>query len=174
VLNKPLLLVGLAGAGKSTVGRLIAARIGTSFIDLDSEVEREAGMSIGTIFDKLGQSRFRDMETNALCDALEVRPPAVIATGGGTLVKSSNRTSATTRGCVVWLQVSPEQAATRCAASAERPLLQAGEASEVLHAQLADRQGGYSMARLVIDTDGLTPEMVATAVVDGLQQDGVL
>ena len=174
MLNKPLLLVGLAGAGKSTVGRLIAARLGTSFIDLDSEVEREAGMSIGTIFDKLGQSRFRDMETNALLDALAVHPPAVIATGGGTLVKSSNRASATTGGCLVWLQVSPEQAATRCAVSSERPLLQAGEASEVLHAQLADRQEGYSMAQLVIDTDGQSPDVVATAVLEALQQDGVL
>lgn len=174
MLNKPLLLIGLAGAGKSAVGVVVAARLETIFIDLDNEVEREAGMTIGMIFDKLGQSRFRDMESKALFDALSMYPPAVIATGGGTFVKLSNRDHACAHGYVVWLQVSPEQAAIRCARSTDRPLLRAGEPSELLRAQLVDRLDAYSVASRTIDTDGLSTDAVASAVVEGLRQDGVI
>ena len=174
MLNKPLLLIGLAGAGKSVVGRLVAAQLETRFIDLDNEVEQEAGMTIGMIFDKLGQSRFRDMESKALFDALSMYPPAVIATGGGTFVKLSNRDHACAHGYVVWLQVSPEQAAIRCARSTERPLLRAGEPTEVLRAHLVERRDAYMVASRTIDTDGLSTDAVASAVVEGLRQDGVI
>ena len=173
MLKKPLLLVGISGAGKSTVGRLLAERVDVAFIDLDDWVEKEAGMTVGAVFDKLGQSRFRDLESTVLCQALQSQPPAVIATGGGAMVRSQNRDQAREQGYVIWLEVSPALAASRCQHGIDRPLLRDGDTVETLRALLAERAEGYREASMVIQTEHYAPEDVVAHIVDALEKGGL-
>ena len=168
MLKKSLLLVGISGAGKSTVGRLLAEELGVAFVDLDDRVEQEAGMSVGAIFDKLGQSRFRDLETKVLSEALDAHPPLVIATGGGAMERTQNQEKARDHGVLVWLEVSPEMAAARCHQGNDRPLLRDGDAVKTLNQLLVNRTVGYQEARIVVQTDGRTPEGVVSHIVDAL------
>jgi len=170
VLKKPLLLVGISGAGKSTVGRLLAERFGVAFVDLDDWVEKEAGMTVGAVFDKLGQSRFRDLEALVLSRALQSQPPAVIATGGGAMIRTQNRVQARDQGCVIWLEVSPALAASRCQHGIDRPLLRDGDAVGTLESLLAERAQGYGEASMVVQTDDCAPSDVVNRIVDALER----
>ena len=145
------------GAGKSTVGPLVAERLGLPFVDLDKEIERAAQASVAVLFARDGEPGFRAMETRAL-EAIALGPAAVVALGGGTLhVRPENR--ALLAGIpVVWLQVSWPVLEARLAASATRPLVgRAKELYEVRRPELARPDH-------VVDADDV-PEVVAARVV---------
>jgi shikimate kinase len=117
-----LFLVGLPGAGKSTVGRQVARRLGKAFIDADNELERKLGVSIPTIFEIEGEAGFRDREEAVLAELTE-RGDIVLATGGGAVIRPINRERLKANGTVVYLHAQPELLWERTRKSRHRPLL---------------------------------------------------
>lgn len=165
MFSSRIFLVGLSGGGKSTVGRLVARRLGWEFVDSDDEIERVAGRPVTLIFEQEGEAAFREREA-AVLRGLASREPVVVATGGGAPTTPESRL-ALGAGFVVWLAVSPAEAARRLAAdpsASERPLL-AGDARMRLEALFQARQELYRGADAAIDVDELEPEQVADEVV---------
>lgn len=160
-----LYLVGNMGSGKTTVGRLIAERLGLPFYDLDAEIERFARRKIADIFAEGGEQGFRKVESQMLTSISERRPPAVIATGGGTVLREANRECMRFSGWVVYLFASLETLWQRVQHSTDRPLLQTGKPREQLQALMQEREPLYQEADWVVETDDRTPEEVAEAVV---------
>lgn len=158
------MLVGLSGSGKSTVGRLLAERLGWQFTGTDEEIARLHEAEVGDVFRELGEARFREQEARLL-DRMAGEPKTVAATGGGALTTSRGRLAAA-RGFVVWLRVTPEEAARRLAAdpaTERRPLL-AGDTLVRLVELLTARSHLYSLADATVDVDGRRPEEVAQIV----------
>ncbi|MEO6812270.1 MAG: shikimate kinase [Isosphaeraceae bacterium] len=161
-----LSLVGYRGTGKTTVGRLVAARLGLEFADADHELERRAGRSIATIFAEHGEPSFRDLEEAVLQD-LSTRPGLVLATGGGAILRETNRAALKRLGPVVWLTAPVETLARRLQGDrASRPALTAAgtlaEIADVLNARTPLYQ---EVADLVIDTKGHSPRRVADLII---------
>jgi shikimate kinase len=162
-----VVLVGLSGSGKSTVGRLLAARLGRAFVDTDDLVVALAGCSIPDLFAREGEVAFRAVERRAVAGAVG-GPPAVIATGGGAPTDATNRAALWRGNLVVWLDAPVEALAARVgAAGTGRPLL-AGGAAERLVGLAEARRPVYASAHLRLETDGRPPEAVAAEIVAAL------
>lgn len=169
-----LVLVGLMGAGKSAVGRRVAAVLGRRFVDLDEEIERRESCSVPDIFAGLGEQAFRDREQWALADLLELREPLVIATGGGTVLRWSNREAMREHGTVVWLRANADTLIERVGDGEGRPLL-AGDAAATIERLVEERRKLYAAAgHHVVDVDLLTPEEATQAVIGAARSDAVL
>lgn len=152
-----VVLVGMMAAGKSTVGKLLADRLGWRFIDLDAEIVREAGTSIAEIFGTQGELAFRAMERR-LTAALHSVAPAVLAPGGGWITNPGVRDALPPGACLVWLKVTPEEAVRRAlAVGEERPLLAGPDPVGAARRLLAAREPLYSAADVVVDVEGREP-----------------
>ena len=154
-------LIGLSGGGKSTAGKLLAARLGWDFLDTDEEIERRTGRRVTDIFRDEGEEAFREIEVAVLADTAH-REDIVVSTGGGAVTRPEART-VMGQGFVVWLSVAPEEAARRLEAdpsTADRPLLQ-GDTRGRLEALLQAREEFYRAADAAVDVDDLPPETVA-------------
>ena len=178
--DRHLVLIGMMGVGKSSVGRRLALRLGRPFVDTDKLVEERAGKSVPEIFADDGEPAFRALESEAVGAALESRSWAVVAFGGGAVLDPANRDRVRQAALVVWLQAPPRELARRVSASQKRsggtarPLLVQGspEATsgvqgvpEILQAIAAGREECYrAAAHILIDTAGRSPGQVATAV----------
>lgn len=162
-----LVLVGFMGAGKSTVGSLVARALGWEFVDLDDQVERSAGRSVPEIVRRLGLAAFRRMEADAGVQAL-ARDRVVVAAGGGWAAEPGRMAETRRVARTVWLQVSPATALARVAASGvPRPLLEdAPDPLATAEALLAERAPRYALGDIRIDTEGKSPEEVAREVLD--------
>jgi shikimate kinase len=146
-------LVGFMGSGKSTVGRLLAERLGWHFADLDEEIETQQGTSIGDIFDQRGEEEFRRIETEALrahVRRIERGRPTVVALGGGTFVQAANFDILENHGVAIWLDCPLETVRRRVALASHRPLARDFERLEVLY---ATRQAAYARAEYRISTE---------------------
>lgn len=161
--RRHLLLVGLSGAGKTTVGRLVAAALGAPFVDLDEAVARRAGRTIAAVFEAEGEAAFRALESACAEDAL-AGSPAVVAAGGGYFDDPANRLAASVGALTVYLEVEPSAAASRLGGSGGRPLLAEGDPAARLAALLALRRARYLTAAHVVATDGRAAEEVAEEV----------
>ena len=152
--TKPVWLVGMMGAGKSTVGPALGARLGRPFIDTDAEVERRAGCPIAEIFAQQGEAAFRRLEAEVMEAA--TREHAVVALGGGAIAQPGAPERLAATGTVVYLRASPERLALRIDDPSKRPLL-AGlgpeERAERLRALLVEREPCYRSAKVTIDTE---------------------
>lgn len=138
-----IVLVGLSGTGKSSVGRRIAAHLGRPFFDADGEIERRAGRTVRDIFATDGEPAFRELEAEVMADLLGAGAPSVIAAGGGAVVTESTRKLLTEPGVfVVWLTASPEFLASRTVKKAHRPLLDDDPAA-ALRRLLVERTAWY-------------------------------
>ena len=162
-----LVLVGLMGAGKTTVGARCAARLDRPFVDTDELVETATARTIAEIFESEGEQAFRAHERRAVADACASPDPLVIACGGGAVVDAENRDLLRARGVVVWLRAGPEVLAGRVRPGGSRPLLARGETVDVL-TDLADvRAAAYrDTAHTVVETDDLDLEEVVNAVLE--------
>lgn len=161
-------LTGFMGAGKTTVGPLLAELLGCSFIELDEVIETRAGASIPEIFGELGEAAFRSLESEAL-RSLEKNEPAVVATGGGAVLRAENRDRMRRRGLIVFLDPPFELLENRLAASpsAARPLLLDRERTRTLYEQ---RLPSYRDADLQIEIgSNLEPRQVAEAIFEHLR-----
>lgn len=166
-----LALIGCRGTGKSTVGRMVAARLDRTFLDADLELESRAGRPISAIFASWGEAVFRDWEERTLAELVTGFPDAVLATGGGVVVREANRALIRDFGFIVWLTADPGTLARRLesdrAALAARPALtSAGTIDEI--AQVLDSRAHLyqALADTVIDTTGSPAEDVAAVVVE--------
>ena len=167
----PIVLVGLSGAGKTVVGRLLASRLDWSFVDLDAEVERVKGRSIADVFTDQGEPAFRELE-HRVTRSVAVDSRTVVSTGGGWMVRPELRET-WPDAVRVWLQVEPGSAAARLALDrSTRPLLAGPDPEDDLRRLLARRLSGYRLAEIVVGTDGLAPEAVVDAILDGLAATG--
>ncbi|MEM9904270.1 MAG: shikimate kinase [Cyanobacteria bacterium P01_D01_bin.44] len=170
-------LVGMMGAGKSTVGKRLAEQLGYRFLDTDTVIEQTAGHPISQIFAEQGETVFRDLETQVL-NQVSTYPRLVVATGGGMVIKPINW-SYLQYGAVVWLDVPVVQLVTRLTGDASRPLLQTAEQTTEQTADLqtkledllAQRHGRYAQADIRIAYEaGEGPDAIATRIITALKQ----
>ncbi|MDP6833255.1 MAG: helix-turn-helix transcriptional regulator [Alphaproteobacteria bacterium] len=148
-------LIGLRGAGKSTLGRALAKRLELPFVQLNKEIEAAAGMSQDEIFDLLGQAAFRRLERQCLDQVVEAHPRAVIETGGGLVAEAGTYERLLSSCHTIWLQASPEEHMARVAAQGDqRPMAGNREAMDDLRRILSGREGLYSKADASLDTTG--------------------
>jgi shikimate kinase len=157
-----IVLTGFMGTGKSTVGRLLARRLGWPFVDTDELIESRHG-SIPEIFAEHGEARFRELERE-IAQALAARHGTVVATGGRLLLDAANEAALGASGVIVCLAASTEELVARLAGEADRrPLLQGDDPSARIRDLLAERASGYGRFPQVV-TDGRSPEAVVDAV----------
>lgn len=147
-----IFLIGLMGAGKTTIGRQLAQALGKEFIDSDHEIEARTGVNIPLIFELEGERGFREREV-AIIDELTARDNVVLATGGGAVLYEENRQHLKERGTVIYLQASVEQLLERTRKDKNRPLLQTADPEARLQALLMEREPLYiDLADLVVRT----------------------
>jgi len=161
-MNPPrnLLLIGFMGAGKTTVGRALAARLGWATVDCDDLIEARAGKTIAAIFAEDGEAHFRDLESEVTAD-LHHYQHTVITTGGGVVERPENLGHLRRAGRVIYLRARPETLYGRVRGSDHRPLLRVADPEARIRALLASRAPSYEQADRIVDTDDLTiPEVV--------------
>ncbi len=150
-IAKPLVLVGLMGCGKSSVGRRLAARLGVSFVDTDDEIVKAAGMSIPEIFSELGEVAFREGEIKVISRLL-AGAPKVVATGGGAFISPLVRAEIERVGTSIWLRGNLETLWSRVEGKSGRPLLDAENPKQVLAGLMAARYPVYALADITVET----------------------
>jgi len=167
--NENIFLVGPMGAGKTTIGRLVARSLNREFLDSDHEIESRTGADIPWIFDVEGESGFRRRERLAIDDLTQLKG-VVLATGGGAVLDPDNRRHLGARGMVVYLCTSVDQQLDRTRKDRNRPLLQTEDPRRRLEELMAVRDPLYrEIADLVIETDGRTARSVAGEIVRKLR-----
>lgn len=154
-IDRPVVLVGLMGVGKSTTGRKLAHILGMGFADADNEIERAAQLSVGEIFERFGEDYFRDGERRVIARMMEAGP-SVLATGGGAFVQADTRALILERGIAVWLDSDVDTLVARVARKDTRPLLRDGDPKAILQRLRDERHGAYSQAPIHV-TSGSGP-----------------
>jgi len=172
-VDRPIALVGLMGAGKSVVARILGDRLGRAVADLDAMIVSECGASVPELFDRSGEAAFRRLEGTFLARAL-ASGAGVVACGGGVVLDPEHRTLLRESCRTVWLEVAPEEASRRVRRDGpSRPLLAGGEIEDRLNRLLAERRGLYEeVAEVAVSTMDRTPEEVAGAVLAALRETG--
>ena len=161
-------LVGPMGSGKSSVGRKLAGMLGYEFVDTDKLVEKEAGKSVGKIFEEQGEAGFRQLEA-AVISRLSGAEGKVIASGGGAITDPQNRHVFRLIGHTVYLKATARELYQRIKNDSSRPLLQgAAEPIKVVQKLLAEREGLYKEADIIVDTEDLSVEEVTDVLIDEL------
>jgi len=166
-VTRTIALVGLMGAGKSSIGRRLAQRLGLPFIDADTEIEAAAGATIEEIFQRHGEAAFRDGERRVIARLLE-SPPHVLATGGGAFMDASTRALIRARTVSIWLRADVELMLARVGRRGNRPLLKNGEPRAVLAQLMAQRYPIYAEADLTVDSIDGPPEATLERVLAAL------
>lgn len=170
-MTTQIFLVGFMGAGKSTVGRILAQRLDRAFVDCDELIEMKAGASVREIFEAEGEEGFREREARALA-ALENWPPVVAACGGGVVIRDENRRVLNEMGVVVYLEVTAGEAMARIGQDDSRPLI-AGGGATVAATLLHARETLYSaVADITVQTVGRGPEEIADEIAAALTKRG--
>ncbi len=152
VIDRPVVLVGMMGVGKSSIGKRLAARLNVPFADADDEIERAAGLSISEIFEKFGEGYFRDGERRVIARLVE-GVPKIIATGGGAFVNADTRALILERAISIWLDADVKVLADRVGRRSNRPLLKDKDPVEVLTELGKIRNPLYAAANIHIRSD---------------------
>jgi shikimate kinase len=165
--SRSVVLVGMMGAGKSSIGRRLATRLVIPFVDADSEIEIAAGMSVADIFAAYGEAHFRDGETRVIARLLE-SGPQVLATGGGAFMNAETRGTIAVRGVSVWLKAEFEVLMRRIKRRQDRPLLKTDNPGDTLRALIAERYPIYAEADLTIQSREVPHEKIVDEIVEAL------
>jgi shikimate kinase len=164
-VRRHLILVGLPGSGKSTVGRLLAELLEVRFVDLDEYIVARHGRSIERIFEEQGEPAFRELERREMERVLEA-PASVVSPGGGWAAQPGALEAAAGRGFVIYLEADPATAARRAVPPGTRPLLRGADPVARLRALLDARAGFYERADVTLATQSRTPVEIATQAVE--------
>ena len=165
--GRSLVLIGLMGAGKTSIGRRLAARLGLPFRDADAEIELAAGCTIPELFDRYGEKDFRDGERRVIRRLL-AGDPLVLATGGGAYMDPQTRAAIRTDAASVWLRCKLATLVRRVSSRNNRPLLQSGDPAEILAGLMEKRHPIYAEADLVVDCGDEHPDITTTKVLEAL------
>ena len=165
--KKIIVLVGIMGAGKSTVGKILADRLGMQFIDADQEIERAAGCTITDFFEKYGEVEFRKGEERVISRIL-AGEPCVLATGGGAFMSEATRLLIKKIATSVWLRVSFEVLAKRLEKRFDRPLLQTADPQQTLKALIKKRYPIYNDADFIVDAENDGVDITVSKVIECL------
>ena len=161
---KNLVLTGFMGTGKTTVGKILAKKLGYRFVDSDIEIERAEQKSISELFDLYGEDGFRDIESRVIAQ-LSQKNNSVIATGGGAVLRKENIENLRKNGVVILLRTDIDTIASRLADKTDRPLAR-GQSLEELSKRLADREPYYANNDFAFDISGLSPLNIADKIID--------
>lgn len=166
-LDRTVVLVGLMGAGKTTVGRRLATRLGLPFIDADAEIEVAAGCSINDVFDYHGEEAFRDGERRVIARLL-ARPAHVLATGGGAYMDPETRIRIREKCISIWLRADMATLLKRVKRRDTRPLLRAGDPEKLIEKQIEERYAIYAEADITVESGDGPHADVVNAIVEEL------
>lgn len=169
ILDKPLVLVGLMGAGKTTIGKRLASSLNIDFIDSDHEITEAAGCSISDIFEIYGESLFRDLEKRVLIRLLS-NLPCVIATGGGAFMNSEIRAAIKEKTTSIWLRADLPVLVERVSRRDTRPLLKMGNKGEILGKLMEERYPVYQEADIVINSNNGSHEIIVGEILKALEK----
>lgn len=168
ILERSILLVGMMGSGKSTVGRRLAARLGLPFYDADEEIEKAAGLTISEIFERYGEAHFRDGERRVISRLIE-GPRCVIATGGGAFAQEMTRAEILARGLAIWLDVPIPVLVERVSRRNHRPLLHGRDPAQVITDLMDRRAPAYAEAHLRVRCDASPHSRAVDAVLAAME-----
>jgi shikimate kinase len=166
-LNRTVALVGMMGAGKSSVGRRLATRLGVAFKDADSEIELAAGCPVSEIFERYGEPAFRDGERKVIARLLG-EAPHVMATGGGAFIDPATRDLVVRRGVSLWLRADLDVLVSRVLRRSNRPLLKQGDPRAILAELIERRYPLYAEADVVVDSGEGSPEATVSRAIAAL------
>ncbi|GAA0730731.1 shikimate kinase [Sphingomonas japonica] len=167
--GRPIVLVGLMGAGKSTVGRRLALRLKLPFVDADSEIEEAAGMSIPDIFDRFGEPYFRDGERRVIARLID-GSAKVIATGGGAFLNEETRGLILDESIAIWLDADPAVLAERVKRRDTRPLLRGRDPLTVLSELAQQRNPVYALAPIRVTSHDAPHDLTVNAILEAIGQ----
>jgi shikimate kinase len=163
-----LVIIGMPGSGKSSIGRKLAARLGLTFSDADDEIEAAAGMRIEQIFERFGEAEFRNGERRVIARLLD-KPVHVLATGGGAFMDTETRDLIHDKATSIYLRADIETLIERTSRRNDRPLLKGGDPGEILKKLFAERGPVYAMADIIIDSDNRPADETVERVVQALR-----
>lgn len=171
-LARPVVLIGLMGAGKTSVGSRLAEMLGAPFRDSDAEIEKAANLSVPEIFARYGEPHFREGERKVIRRLL-AEGPQVLATGGGAFMNPETRALIAERAVSVWLRASLDLLVSRTAGRTHRPLLNRGDPREILSRLIAERYPTYAEADVIVDSlPGQSHEQMARRIIRALEAHG--
>ena len=166
--RRSIVLVGIMGAGKSSVGRRLAARLAVPFVDADTEIEKAAGMSIPEIFAEHGEPYFRAGEARVIARLLD-GGPQVLATGGGAFMSPETRAAVRAKGISVWLRATLDVLSRRIRRRNDRPLLKSADPMETLRRLMDERYPVYAEADLTVESRDVPHEAIVEEVIESLR-----
>ena len=164
-----IVLVGMMGAGKSTIGRRLAARLGLPFVDADAEIETAHAMSIPEIFERFGEPYFRDGEVRVIARLLE-SGPAVLATGGGSFMREETRRRVHDKAVSIWLKADVDIIMRRVKRRADRPLLQTADPAATVGRLIAEREPIYQDADITVASRDVPHDKIVEECVAALHR----
>jgi shikimate kinase len=166
--SRSIVLVGMMGVGKSSIGRRLAARLGVPFVDADSEIEKAAGMSIADIFARHGEGDFRNGEARVIARLLD-GGPQVLATGGGAVMNADTRAAIKAKGVSIWLSAEFEVLMRRInKRKNDRPLLQTADPAATLRELLVAREPVYAQADLTVQSREVPHDAIVAEIMTAL------
>ena len=167
--TRSVVLIGMMGAGKSSIGRRLAGELGISFVDADTEIEKAAGMSIPEMFEFKGEAYFRSGEARVIARLLDCGPQ-VLATGGGAFMNAQTRALVRDRGVSIWLKADLEVLLRRVKRRTDRPLLKDSDPTVTLTRLLEQRDPVYAEADLTIQSRDVPHEIIMSEIIAALAQ----
>jgi len=163
--SRSIVLIGMMGVGKSSIGRRLGARLGIPFVDADAEIEKAAGMSVADIFSRHGEADFRSGEARVIARLLE-GGPQVLATGGGAVMNADTRAAIKTKGVSIWLNAELEVLMRRISKRKhERPMLQTADPAATLRDLLASRAPVYAQSDLTVQSREVPHDAIVSEIV---------